>query len=166
MGILLAFPVLILMAMLQTTLVSSLPLLHGTADLLLLVVVAWGLQERVTSGFEWAALAGLIVGGLSAVPLWVPLAGYLGAALLARLLRQRVWQSPLLAMAVTTFVGSILVEGLTMLVLIVQGVPLPILGSLNQVVLPGAFLNMLLALPVFALVADLARFVYPEEVET
>ena len=164
MTILIGIPVLVLLVMLQTAIVSTLPLLHGTADLVLLVLVAWALQDRVPSAFEWSAMAGLMIGAITAVPFYVPFVVYTASVAFARLLRGRVWQTPLLAMFVSTAVASLFLHGLTWVVLRVQGISLPILTSLNQVVLPATLLNLLLALPVFALVTDLAKWVYPEEV--
>lgn len=165
LGILLSVPVLIVLTMLQTTVVKTLPLLRGTADLILLAIAVWALQERVRSSFEWAVLGGLIIGFLSGGPLIAYLAGYVGVAFIARFLRRRVWQTPILAMILTTFVGTLLVRGLEMGMLIFQGDPLPVLDSINLVILPSALLNLLLLLPMYALVSDLARWVYPEEVE-
>ena len=164
MNLLIGVPVLVALVMLQTIVVSTLPLLHGTADVVLLVVIAWALQERVPSGFEWGLTGGLMVGAITAMPFYVPLASYLAAVGLARLLRRRVWQTPLLAMFVATIGGSLIYQILSWTVLRIQGVPLPIVESLNQVVLPATLLNLVLALPVYAVVTDLAQSVYPEEV--
>lgn len=164
MNILLGIPILVGLVMLQTIVVSTLPLLHGTADLVLLVVIAWALQDRVPSGFEWGVIGGLLVGAITAVPFYVPLGGYLASIGLARILRRRVWQTPVLAMFATTIGGTLIVHVLSWAVLRVQGVPLPILDSINQVVLPATVLNLLLALPVYAVMTDLAQSVYPEEV--
>lgn len=165
MPVILAFPVLIIVLMLQTIVVSTLPLLSGFADLILLVLVAWSLQERAKSALIWAALAGAMVSFVSASPLGVMFAGYMIVTVIVRLFRQRVWQTPILSMFLMTFIGSIITQGLVMAVLIVQGTPLPLFDSLNLVVLPGTLLNLLLALPVYAIVSDMARWVYPEEVE-
>jgi rod shape-determining protein MreD len=164
MNLLIGIPVLVVLVMLQTIVVSTLPLLHGTADLVMLVIIAWALQERVPSGFEWGLIGGLLVGSITAVPFYVPLVSYLGAVGLARLLRRRVWQTPLLAMFATTIGGSLMLHVVTWAVLRVQGTPLSILDSINQVVLPATLLNLLLALPVYAVMTDLAHSVYPEEV--
>jgi len=164
MAILLGVPILMALIMLQTAVVSTLPLLHGTADLILLVVVAWAMQERVPASYEWAVMAGLMVGAITAVPFYVSLAGYTAAAAMARLLRGRVWQTPLLAMLMTVFLASLFKHGVTWGVLSVIGTPLPMLDSLNQVALPATLLNLLLAIPVYALVSDLAKSIYPEEV--
>jgi cell shape-determining protein MreD len=151
--------------MLQTIIISTLPILNGYADLILLVLVAWSLQERVRTAWIWTIIAGALVGFISALPLFVPVVCYLLVTAIARLVRRRVWQSPILAMFLVTFLGSLVSLGLTMAVLIVTGTPLPLEDSLNLVVLPATLLNLLLALPVYAVVTDLAQWVYPEEIE-
>lgn len=151
--------------MLQTIVISTLPLLDGYADLVLLVLIAWSLQERVRSAWVWTIIAGLMVGFTSALPLMVPVISYLGVTGLSRLFLRRVWQSPILAMFLVTFLGSLASQGLTMIVLIFNGTSLPLGDSLNLVVLPSTLLNLLLALPVYAVIADLAQWVYPDEVE-
>lgn len=165
MPVLIAFPILIILLMLQTTVVSSLPLLSGYADLVLLALAAWGLQERARSVWFWALIAGALTDFVSAAPSFVPLAGYLAVTAIARLLRRRVWQTPIFSMFLVTFVGSLIFQGLVMGALIFEGTPLPIVDSINLVILPGTLLNLLLALPVYAVVSDLAQWVYPEEVE-
>lgn len=165
MPTLIAFPVLILVIMLQTIVLSSLPLLSGQADLLLLVLVAWGLQDRVKNAWIWAAIAGVMVEYVSGLPQFIPLASYLLVMAVARLVRRRVWQTPVLAMFLVTFTGSVASQGISMAALLAIGTPLSILDSLNLVILPGTLLNLLLALPVYALVVDLAQWLYPEEVE-
>jgi len=151
--------------MLQTIVLSSLPLLNGVADLLLLVLVAWGLQDRVKNAWIWAAIGGGMMEFISGMPQFVPLACYLVVMAVARLVRRRVWQTPVLAMFLVTFVGSVASQGIGMAALLAAGTPLAILDSLNLVILPGTLLNLLLALPVYALVVDLAQWLYPEEVE-
>lgn len=151
--------------MLQTVIVSTLPLLSGYADLVLLVLVAWALQEHARSAWGWAIIAGIMVGFVSAAPTGTPLIGYLLVTLIARLLRRRVWQTPILSMFLVTFLGSLITQGLIMGAMIFQGTPLPLLDGINLVILPATLLNLLLALPVYAIVSDLAQWVYPEEVE-
>ncbi len=165
MPALLSIPIFLFVLMLQTVIVSSLPLLSGFADLVMLVLIAWALQERVRSAWIWTIVAGVMVSFVSALPTGVPLASYLIVIAMTRLIRQRLWQSPILSMFFVTFVGSLMTQGLAMGILIFKGTPLPITESINVVILPGTLLNLLLALPVYAVVTDLAQWVYPEEVE-
>jgi hypothetical protein len=106
-----------------------------------------------------------MVGFVSAAPTGVALVGYLVVVAIARLFRRRVMQTPVLSMFLITFVGSLVTLGLAAGALIFNGVPLPINDSINLVVMPSTLLNLLLALPVYAIVSDIARWVYPEEVE-
>jgi hypothetical protein len=164
--VLLAFPILFIALMLQTIIVSTLPILQGYADLILLVLIAWSLQERVRFSWVWAIAAGLMVGYTSALPLFVPVAGYLAVTLFCRmLLRRVVWQSPILVMFIVTFAGSLFTQLLVMAVLVFNGTPLPIEDSINLIILPSTLLNLLLALPTYAVITDLAQWAYPEEVE-
>lgn len=164
MTTILAIPLFGLLAIFQSAVVSRLPLLHGTADLLLIVVIAWALQERVRTAWQWALTAGLIVGYISALNIVIPVIGYLMVTALALLLRQRVWQLPILAMLTVTFVGSLLIYSLTALFLSITGTPLPLLDTLNLIILPSTILNLLLAIPVYALIKDLSEWLYPEEI--
>jgi rod shape-determining protein MreD len=166
MSTILGIPIILVVVMLQTVVISSLPLLQGTCDLVLLVVAAWSLQERVHSNFTWAVIAGLLVGFVSKVPWAIPLIGYLVVSLVAQFLRRQVWQTPVLAMFITTLTGSILLPGLQWVTLQVLGVSLPLADSINLIVLPATFLNLLFALPVYALVTDFTQSVFPEEVVT
>ena len=140
-------------------------LLQGTADLILLVVVAWALQERVRTAWQWAIIAGLIVAYVSAIDSIIPIANYLLVTGLAVLLRQRVWQVPILAMLLVTFVGSLLANLLTVLYLSITGTPLPLADTLNLIILPSIFLNLLLAIPIYALVKDFSEWLYPEKID-
>ncbi len=165
MRALLAIPILAVTLMLQTIIVSTLPLVNGLADLVLLVLIAWALQERASSAWGWAIIAGALVGFVSAAPTGIPLIGYLIVTAIARLLRRRVWQTPIFSMFFVTLIGSLITQGLVLGALIFQGEALPIYDSINLIILPGTLLNLLLALPVYAIISDMAQWAYPEEVE-
>ena len=164
MVILLAIPIFGILAIFQSAVVSRLPLLHGTADLLLIVVIAWALQERVRTAWQWALIAGIIVGYTSAINFMVPIIGYIIVAGIALWLRQRIWQVPFLGMLAVTFVGTLLINILTAVFLGVTGTPLPILETTYLIILPSIILNLILAVPIYALVKDLSEWLYPEEI--
>ena len=164
-AILIALPVLGGLLILQTAVLSRIPLLQGTADIVLLTVIAWALQKRVATGIHWGIIGGLLVSVVSGLPFGITLVGYLLAVGLALLLRQRVWQVPLLAMVITTFFSTIVVHMVALIALRVIGTPLPFWQAINLVTLPSTFLNLLLAVPVYAIISDLAKWVYPEKLE-
>lgn len=158
---LVAVPVILLTVILQSAVISRVYLLSGIADLPLVMLAAWALQEGVDSAWHWAIATGLLVGFISGISWVVPVAGYVAVVMLAHLLQRRVWQAPLFAMFSITFVGTILVSFLSVGILSLAGVNLPISDVLGLVMLPGVLLNMLLAIPVYAVMRDLARWVYP-----
>jgi rod shape-determining protein MreD len=165
MATLIAIPILSVLLIFQSAVVSRITLLHGSADLLLLAVVAWALQKRVDTAWHWSVIAGLMISFVSALPFGVALIGYPLTAGLALLLRQRVWQVPILAMFVATFFGTLATQALALAALRLSGDPLPILQAFNLIILPSILLNLLLAIPAFALLGDLAGWLYPEELE-
>jgi len=163
-SILVALPVLGLAIILQTAVIERINLLNGAGDLILLVVAAWCLQERVHGAWIWGILAGLLVGFVSGIPWYIPLVGYLIIVGLARLLVHRVWQAPLLAMFTVTFLGTLVLLMLTFVERTLLEVPLPFNLSFLQIILPSVLLNLLLAIPIHSLIRDLAIRIYPAEV--
>jgi hypothetical protein len=158
---LVAVPVILLTVILQTAVISRVYLLSGIADLPLVMLAAWALQEGVDSAWHWAIATGLLIGFISGISWIVPVGTYMAVVLLAYLFQRRVWQAPLLAMFSITFIGTILVGMLSVGVLRFSEVDLPISDVLGLVMLPSVLLNMLLAIPVYAVMRDLARWVYP-----
>lgn len=91
----------------------------------------------------------------------VPLATYLLVVIMARLLQRRVWQAPLLAMFGITFIGTLILHIFSLGALRLNGTALPIVETLGLLTLPSILLNMLLAVPVYAVMRDLAHWMYP-----
>jgi rod shape-determining protein MreD len=158
---LVAVPVILLTVILQSAVISRIYLLAGIADLPLVMLAAWALQDGVDSAWHWAIATGLLVGFVSGIPGVVPVLGYVTVVLLAYLFQRRVWQAPLLAMFSITFIGTLVVSILSIGVLQFTGVELPISDVLGLVMLPSVLMNLLLAIPVYAVMRDLARWVFP-----
>jgi rod shape-determining protein MreD len=158
-----AFPLLGLAIILQSSIIGQVRLLSGYADLLLLILAAWALQERVKSAWHWAIVACLLIGFVSSMPWPVVVIGYLGVIFMAQILQRRVWQAPLLAMFSVIFMGTIFIHLVSFVVLRVLGTPLLFDDVISLITLPSLLLNMLFSIPVYALMRDLARWVYPFE---
>lgn len=158
---LIAAPVILLSVILQSAVISRIYLLSGIADLPLVLLAAWALQENVESAWHWAVAMGLMVGFVSGLPWFVPTLSYLLIVTAAQILQKRVWHAPLLAMFSVTFLGTIIINLLSFFVLRISGARLPVEDVLGLVILPGVLLNMLLAIPVYAVMRDLARWAYP-----
>jgi rod shape-determining protein MreD len=165
MAILIAFPILGSLLIFQSAVASQIPLLHGTMDLVLLALITWALQKRVDTAWHWALIGGLLYSLASALPTGIMLLGYLGVIAIAEIIKRRVWHVPVLAVLVTVFVGTLLTHGLSVLVLILLGTPLPLFQAFNLVTLPSLLLNILLAVPFYSIMGDLAGWLYPVEIE-
>jgi hypothetical protein len=162
-AILFSIPVLGLGLLLQTSIVSRIQLLSGNADLILLILAAWALQERVRYAWAWGILASVVVGLFSGVPWYLYLISYMTVVGLARLLTRRVWQAPLLAMFAVTLAGTLVLLMLTYIQRTLFQTTLDFREVLGQIILPSLLLNLLLALPVHAMMRDIARRLYPQE---
>ena len=158
---LIAIPVLFIAVILQSAVISRVYLLSGVADLPLVMLAAWALQENVDSSWHWAVAFGALVGFVSAVPWYVPVFSYVIVVALAQMLQRRVWQAPLLAMFSVTFLGTVILYILTFLFLRIAGIDMQIEDVLGRLVLPSVLMNMLLAIPIYAIMRDLSRWVNP-----
>jgi hypothetical protein len=156
-----AIPLLGLAVIAQSAIVGQFSLLAGYADLLLVILAAWALQEGVTTSFQWAFLASVMVSFVSHLPWIIYFIGYFGVVFLAFLLQRRVWQVPLLAMVSVTFLGTLFMHILSFLYLRLSGTPLSFADSMGLITLPSLLLNMLIAFPLFIMMRDLARWVFP-----
>jgi rod shape-determining protein MreD len=150
---------------LQTSLLSRFPLLEGTSDLVMLAVIAWALQKRVETAWQWCIIGGLIFSLVSALPVGAALVAYGLITILALVLRRHVWQAPLLAMLVTTFFGTLIMHLISWIAVLISGTILPFGEVINLITLPSLLLNLLLSIPVYILINDLAKWLYPEELE-
>jgi len=160
---LVAFPLLALAVILQSSIVSQIKLLSGYADLLLIMLAAWALQDRVKSAWHWALLACAMLAFVSSLPWPVLVIGYLGVVLAAQALQRRVWQAPLLAMFSVTFIGTLFMHLVSFVVLRILGTPFSFSDVMGLITLPSLLLNMLFSIPVYTFMRDMAHWVYPVE---
>jgi rod shape-determining protein MreD len=154
-----------ILAIIQSTIVSTMPLLNGTADLLLLFIVAWALQDRVASAWQWCLIGGIFASLYSALPFGVFIIAYVISVGIARLLKRRIWKAPFLAMLAATFICTLVVQLLSFGARLLTGVSIPLVSVLNLILLPSLLLNLILAIPVFSIMHDMANWLYPEELE-
>jgi cell shape-determining protein MreD len=162
---LIAVPILGLLLIFQSAILSHVNLLHGSADLVLLAISAWAMQKRVRTAWQWSIIGGLMSSITSALPLGVIMSSYLATTGIAIALRQRIWKAPIFTMFLLVFFGTMLLLILSLVALRFNDVPLPIIESINVVILPSLLLNLILAIPAYALIGDLAHWLYPEELE-
>jgi len=165
MAFLLAIPILGLMVIIQSAILSQVQLLYGTVDLVLVVVVAWAVQERVKTTWHWGVIAGLLVTLATAVPPLAIITAYVLTTGVAIYMRRIFWQRPLLAMITATALATLITQAISVTALVLNGTPIPLIESFYMITIPSVLLNVLLAVPVYALIGDLANWLYPEVIE-
>jgi rod shape-determining protein MreD len=165
MSTVLAFPILIGLLMFQIGVLNNMPLLHGYSDLVLLAIIAWALQKKVTTAWQWSLVGGLMTTFISAMPLGVYILSYVFVTGIALLIKKIVWRIPFISMLLVTVVGTFIVLGTSYIVLRFANVPFPFGYSMYEIILPSAILNVILALPIYALISEIAKWLYPEVIE-
>lgn len=164
MSNLLAIPILGVALMIQTGIISRINLLSGSADLILTILVTWSIQERVKNAWFWALVAGLLVGYVSGLPWFIPLAGYLLVVGIGRLLHRRVWQAVLLETFVVISISTFGFHLVTVAYLVLAGGTFQLGEVFSLIILPSTLLNLLLVIPVYYLIKDFTLWLYPTEV--
>lgn len=152
----------VLAMMLQYGVFSRWMILSGSPDLVLLLIIALCLHQKHRWFWILILIMGGVVGFVSALPFFIPMVVYMAVYLASFGLKQRVWQTPLLAMFLLTFGATILVNFLSIAVLFIQRIPFNFSIALVNVVLPSVFLNMFLAIPVHAIMRELSVWLYPQ----
>ena len=150
---------------LQNSIVTRLHMLEGAADLVLLVLISWIMVSDRKHHWQLGVFAGLLVGISSAIPWWIPVVTYSVFVLAVTYVQRRVWQVPIWLMLTATFFGTLVIYSVEVVYLWVTAVPLNLVEVLNIVILPSVVLNMLAALPVYGLVGEVAKRIFPKEVE-
>ncbi|GAB4470547.1 MAG: hypothetical protein Kow0088_03470 [Anaerolineales bacterium] len=163
MATLLAFLVFIPLLMLQIGVISSLPLIQGYPDLILLAILAWSLKPGVRTAWQWGLLGGLLMTVVSALPVGVYFAAYLLSVAMASIVRKIVWRIPFLMMLVMTILCTLLTNVLSYAFLQLIGRDLSFEFAFRAIIVPSVLYNLLLALPIYALIGELSRWVYPPE---
>ncbi len=162
MSDLLAGLLLIITIMLQSGVASRITFLSGAADLILLFIAAWGLQGQTKRIWLWTVLAGFFASLLSAMPLYAPFFGYLFITVLSQIIKRRFWESPVLAMLIVVFLGTLVQHIIYYFVLIFTGTGIDWQESLNMVTLPSLLINLVLAFPVYIVIREIALIIIPE----
>ncbi len=154
--------------MFQIGVLSHIHLQAGKIDLILLVIVALSLLSRiklddiVLIGF----VSGFIMGFISAEPILLVILYYLGASVLAFVIRTRVWKIPLITMffcvGVSMFFHLTLFGGY---LLLLTDAKIAFSDIFQGVLMPSLMLNIILVIPVYFLVNEIWRWFYPYEEE-
>lgn len=144
-------PLLVVVAILQTTLVPQLTVWGASANLPLLIVVSWSLLRGSREGVIWGFIAGLAVDVLSGAPFGAATLPMIAVGLLAGLGHATVFRAHIALPLVVMFVTTVIYDLLFLLIVRLSGYPVAWLDSLFRLILPSALVNTMLMPIVFVL---------------
>lgn len=159
----LGIPFIAILVILQSSVVSRLNVSYGQADLVLVFLIAWALQDNTKQSIWWAIAAAILISFSSALPMYIYLLAYIGITIIALAARKKLWKVPLVTQMVICFIGTLLLQMISYGYVYFTQTSLPFYESLIQIILPSAAMNMVLGIPVFIIVKDLASIVYPRQ---
>lgn len=150
---------------LQSAVLSRMPLLNGIADLVMLVLISWCLQKSVRYVWGLGVLAALFVSIGSGLPMGAAPLAYLLVTMITIFARRRFGEIRLLLILGLAIIGTIVVHVVSVASISLTGTLLPLDQAFNLITLPSILLNLLAAIPVYAVIRDVAGFLYPAENE-
>ena len=142
----LSFPVMLILSVLQTVAVSRLNILSGSADIVLLSIIAWGVISLMT-----------------AMPAIAVVIGYLIIALITWIIHKRIWQSPILAALLSVIIGSVAKFIVDIIGLQFIGVGFRLITGIREILAPNMIMNLFFIFPIYLLISDLANWIVPKE---
>ena len=71
MAILLVSMIFLFALILQVGIISDIHLIQGTADLVLLIYIAWSINKRTKNNLELALIAGMLMSFVTAIPYYI-----------------------------------------------------------------------------------------------
>ena len=156
-----------MVAILQASVLPYLSLAGVKPDLMLLVVISWGLLRGLREGLLWAFVGGLCLDLFSGAPFGVSALALLVAALLAGAgASGNLFQALHLAWPGAAVFFATLIYDFTFLTLLqIMGRPVAWGASLLKIVLPAALLNAFLAVPVYLALRGLHERTAHEQLE-
>ncbi|MDZ4771321.1 MAG: rod shape-determining protein MreD [Chloroflexota bacterium] len=146
----LSIPILLLAAILQTTLVPVLlRVFNAEPDLIFLIVLSWSIHARTEVALLWAFVGGIAADLLSAAPTGASVVGLILAVSMVTALRGQLTSVGTFSLIGLTIAGTI-VHKLTYLVIVgASGIRAPMVSGLLLIVLPTVVYNLIALLPVY-----------------
>ncbi len=154
--IIVSIPVILFSVVVETTVLSRVHILYGNANLIMLILIAWGIHADTRYSWFWFLFGAVMITYVSALPLY----GYfvIFAVLwgFITFLKRRLWQMPLILMLFLTIFGTLLENVFSVGALYLQGLAFQPQEVITLITIPSLILNLLLAIPVFGIINDIA----------
>jgi len=158
-----SLPIMLIFSVIQTVAVSRIKLMGGSADIILLAIVSWGVSEEENNVFYWALAGGIFISFISAMPTAAVITSYLCIAGITRVFQKVLWQAPILAILLSAFIGTIAKFIIDIIALQFMGIELTLSTSIKMTLAPNLILNLFVLFPIYLIMSDLAKRISPKE---
>ena len=161
--VIIGLPIIAVAAFVQVGFFGQIRLMNGTSDLILLCIIAWTINDQTKYSWILMIAGGLLMSYISAMPMNGYIWMYLAIWLLIRFIKRRVWQMPLILMLFVTIVGTLIIAVGTLGLLFLQNASVNYLDALQTIVIPSLVMNLMLAIPMYAVLNDVINTIYINE---
>ena len=144
-----SLPILIIAAILQSTVIPEIRIGGGGPDLIFMLVVSWTLLAGIEEGTVWALIGGIVQDLLNGTPTGTSALGLVALVFVITLAIRPVSRKNLVVPPLVAAVGTAVYHLLLIVLLTVVGRPASISYTLPYVTLPTVLFNTVLMLPVF-----------------
>jgi rod shape-determining protein MreD len=150
-------PLLILVAVLQSSILPQIRIFGLVPNLMLLTVVAWSFRRGPNDGIVWGMIGGLMIDLASGAPLGISPLPLMIAALVVGAGRARIFSGNLVLPVIISLLTLALYQVLYVVLLMLVGQPVSWEEGVLRVAAPLVFLNLVLMPIVYIAISWLAR---------
>jgi len=153
----------LIIAMVQLGIFSNIQILSGKIDLLMLGVIAWIIQKKteLIDIIIFAIITVFFIYLISAEPIIIILSLYSLLVFVVFWSKNNIQQLPIVSMLIFSAIFTLLHLVIFGFYLQLSGVPMVAEEVFQSVILPSMIINLIAAIPMYLLVNELHRWVYP-----
>jgi hypothetical protein len=162
---LIGIPLVLLLVIIQTTVMSRLGISNGAIDLVMISLIAVGIHNKTKHTVYWFLWGGFLLSIISAIRFMFPIIPFFLIGVLVEYSKKRIGRVPIMLMLLLIFISTLIVHIFAFFTIYVTSAPLPPGESFMQVVLPSIALNIFFGVLIYLLVHDWYEVLLPAEEE-
>lgn len=157
-------PLLMLAAVIDSSVLVQLRYLNGQPSLLLMMIVAWGLLNNLGDGLVWAVIGGIFADLMSTAPTGTSSLGYSIALMVLAATMGQVGRRNIVLPFVAGAIATIILQTVTFGILLFSGSALPIRPVITTWIIPSMVFNAIGIIIVFRIMGGIIEFFRPPKV--
>jgi rod shape-determining protein MreD len=150
-------PLLIIVAVLQSSILPQIRIFGLVPNLMLLTVVAWSFRRGPNDGIVWGMIGGLMIDLASGAPLGISPLPLMVAALVVGAGRARIFAGNVVLPVIVSLLTLVLYQAMYVILLMLAGKPVSWGEGVLRVAAPLVLLNLALMPVVYVVISWLAR---------